>query len=137
MKVQLTWNDPASEAKVEAAVPSLETDRSGGAALESASSWMTFAASSPAWELTSTVALSPFWASEISCPPAPAIRALIQTTYPSYLLAWTPILPPLSEAALMIWSQVTGCDMSRPAFWTNDLRYHSTCVFDQNGKTTT
>ena len=36
----------------------------------------------------------------------------------------------------MIWSHVTGCDMSRPAFSTKDLRYQRTCVLDQNGKTT-
>src|SRR5690349_13723662 len=36
----------------------------------------------------------------------------------------------------MIWSQVTGWDMSRPAFSTKDLRYQSTWVLDQNGKTT-
>ena len=36
----------------------------------------------------------------------------------------------------MIWSQVTGWDMSMPAFSTKDLRYQSTCVFDQNGNAT-
>src|SRR3954451_14361842 len=36
----------------------------------------------------------------------------------------------------MIWSHVTGWLMSMPAFSTDDLRYQSTCVFDQNGKTT-
>ena len=36
----------------------------------------------------------------------------------------------------MIWSQVTGWLMSMPAFWTNDFRYQSTCVLDQNGATT-
>src|SRR5690349_17859646 len=36
----------------------------------------------------------------------------------------------------MIWSHVTGWDMSIPAFSTKDLRYQSTWVLDQNGKTT-
>ena len=45
-------------------------------------------------------------------------------------------MPPLSAAAWMIWSQVTGCFMSRPAFSTNDLRYQRTWVLDQNGATT-
>ena len=36
----------------------------------------------------------------------------------------------------MIWSQVTGWLMSRPASSTNDLRYQSTWVLDQNGATT-
>ena len=36
----------------------------------------------------------------------------------------------------MIWLQVTGLLMSMPAFWTKDLRYHSTWVLDQNGATT-
>ena len=36
----------------------------------------------------------------------------------------------------MIWSQVTGWPMSRPAFSTNDLRYQRTWVLDQNGATT-
>ena len=52
------------------------------------------------------------------------------------MLAWTPILPPLSLAALMIWSQVTGCSMSIPALSTKDLRYQRTWVLDQNGATT-
>ena len=41
-----------------------------------------------------------------------------------------------SLAASMIWSHVTGCDMSMPAFSTKDLRYQRTWVLDQNGKTT-
>src|ERR1700754_2121849 len=36
----------------------------------------------------------------------------------------------------MIWSQVTGLLMSGPYLSTNDLRYHSTWVLDQNGATT-
>src|SRR3954471_18280050 len=36
----------------------------------------------------------------------------------------------------MIWSQVTGWVMSRPAFRAKDLRYQSTCVLDQNGAAT-
>jgi hypothetical protein len=80
-----------------------------------------------------TWASTPLVASVMRVPPAPEIRALIQTTYPSYLFACTATVPPLSDAAWMIWSQVTGCDMSRPAFSTNDLRYHRTWVFDQNG----
>ena len=64
------------------------------------------------------------------------MRALIQTEYPSYLLAWTPIWPPFLDAVVMIWSHVTGLFMSMPAFSTKDLRYQSTWVLDQNGKTT-
>ena len=36
----------------------------------------------------------------------------------------------------MISSHVTGWLMSSPAFSTKDLRYQSTCVFDQNGAAT-
>ena len=36
----------------------------------------------------------------------------------------------------MIWSQVTGLVMSRPAFSAKDFRYHSTWVFAQNGAAT-
>ena len=36
----------------------------------------------------------------------------------------------------MICAQVTGWFMSMPAFLTNDLRYQSTWVLDQNGTTT-
>ena len=39
-------------------------------------------------------------------------------------------------AASMIWSHVTGFDMSSPALSTKDLRYQRTWVLDQNGKTT-
>src|SRR3954449_4686024 len=123
------WGVP----KVAPAWPSWEIDRSGGAALELARSATTLAASTPAWLLIVTSASTPLAASVIRVPPAPETRALIQTTYPSYLLACTATVPPLSAAALMIWSQVTGWLMSRPAFSTNDLRYQSTWVFDQNG----
>jgi len=39
-------------------------------------------------------------------------------------------------AAAMIWSQVTGLVMSRPAAWATDLRYHSNCVFAHIGAPT-
>ena len=39
-------------------------------------------------------------------------------------------------AAAMIWSHVTGLDMSRPAFWATLLRYHSSWVLAQNGTVT-
>ena len=97
---------------------------------------MTPAASSPAFEFTSIVALTPLCASETICPPAPEMRALIQTEYPSYLLACTATVPPLSDASVMIWSHVTGLFMSMPVLSTKDLRYQSTWVLDQNGKTT-
>src|SRR3954452_24186889 len=129
-------NDPALEPNVEPAVPSFETDKSGGAAFDCASFSMTPAASSPAFEMMSSVRSTPLSAFEISWPPAPEYSALIQTVEPSYLLASTPIWPPLAAAASMIWSHVTGWLMSMPAFSTNDLRDQSTCVFDQNGKTT-
>ena len=45
-------------------------------------------------------------------------------------------MPSFFAAASMIWSHVTGLLMSIPAFWTNDLRYQSTWVLDQNGATT-
>src|SRR4051794_38130188 len=124
---------PLAAPKAVPAWPSWEIVRSGGAALELASSLITLAASSPALLLMSTLASTPFEASEMREPPAPETRALIHTTYPSYLLACTATVPPLSEAALMIWSHVTGWLMSRPAFSTNDLRYQSTWVFDQKG----
>ncbi len=42
MKVQLTWNAPCAVANGPSTVPSFETDRSGSAAFECASSEMTF-----------------------------------------------------------------------------------------------
>ena len=52
------------------------------------------------------------------------------------MFAWTATLPSFLAAASMIWSHVTGLLMSMPAFCTNDLRYQSTWVLDQNGATT-
>ena len=43
---------------------------------------------------------------------------------------------PASWAALMSWSQVTGCVMSSPAASATDLRYQSSCVLAQNGTAT-
>jgi hypothetical protein len=80
MNVQFTMNAPLSDANVAAAVPSLDTDRSAGAAGECDSFWITAAASSPAWEPTSIEASAPFSVSETMSPPAPEISALIQTT---------------------------------------------------------
>ena len=76
------------------------------------------------------------FAFETISPPAPEMSALIQTEYPSYLLACTATVPPLSDASSMIWSQVTGLFMSMPVLSTKDLRYQSTWVLDQNGNTT-
>ena len=72
--------------------------------------------------------------SEMMSPPAPWMSALMSTTYASYLLAWTPTVPPLSAAASMIWSQVTGWVMSSPAASARDLRYQSTWVLAHCGK---
>src|SRR3954452_20978104 len=96
---------PLGEPNVLPAWPSWAIVRSGGAALEWDSSLITLAASSPAGLLTSTVASAPLSALTTIEPPAPDISALIQTTYPSYLLAWTATAPPLSEAVVMIWFQ--------------------------------
>src|SRR3954447_1676563 len=127
---------PFGPPKVAPAVPSVETERSGGAALEGASSWITLAAASPAGELIVMGALMPFSASLMMLPPAPEISALIHTTQPSYLLACTATVPPFWSAFWMICCQVTGLFMSMPDFWTNDLRYHRIWVLDQNGATT-
>src|SRR6188472_3251290 len=124
MYVQFTMNAPLGEPNVDPAVPSLDTERSGGAALECDSFSMIAAASSPACEFTSIVASTPRSASEMICPPAPEISALIQTEYPSYLLACTATVPPFSDASVMIWSQVTGLFMSMPVLSTKDFRYH-------------
>src|SRR3954452_25376479 len=136
MNVQFTMTAPLEVANGPSTVPSLDTDRSPSAACESASSLITVAASRPALESIVTFASEPLLASWMIDPPAPSISALIQTTYPSYLLACTPTVPPLSLAALMIWSHVTGLVMSRPAFWANDLRYQSSCVLAHSGATT-
>jgi hypothetical protein len=69
-------------------------------------------------------------------PPAPWTRALMRTTYPSYLLPWMLTLVSVSSAASITWSQVTGCDMSSPAFSATDLRYQSSCVLAHCGATT-
>src|SRR5512141_889319 len=127
---------PVGPPNVVPAVPSVDTERSAGAALERARSSITVAASWPAGELTVIVASMPLAAFFTSVPPAPETRALIHTTYPSYLFACTATVPPLSAAVLMSCAQVTGLFMSMPAFWTKDLRYHSTWVLDQNGATT-
>src|SRR6478752_4988983 len=136
MYVQFTMNAPVGAPNVDPAVPSLETERSGGAALECASFSITAAASSPAFEFTSIVALIPLSAFETISPPAPEMSALIQTEYPSYLLACTATVPPLSDASVMIWSQVTGLFISMPVVSVKDFRYHSTWVLDQKGNTT-
>ena len=79
MNVQLTMKAPVSELNEVAAVPSLETDRSAGAAAEPASSSTTFAASSPALESMVMLASAPFSVSVAIAPPAPEIRAFTHT----------------------------------------------------------
>ena len=64
-------------------VPSLDTEKSGWAAGESASCLMTSAAARPASESMSTLASLPASVSETMAPPAPCTSALIHTTYAS------------------------------------------------------
>ena len=64
-------------------VPSLEIEKSGWAAEESASFLMTSAALRPASESMSTLASTPASVSETMSPPAPWTSALIHTTYAS------------------------------------------------------
>jgi hypothetical protein len=73
-------NEPWDPPNVPPAVPSLDTDRSAGAAGECARVSMIFAAVSPAGESTSRVRLMPLSVLVAIAPPAPAIKALIQTT---------------------------------------------------------
>ena len=95
------------------------------------------AASSPAGELISGVASLPASTSPRICPPAEATSALIQTMYPSYRLACTPMTLCWPSAALIISSQVkSGEAGSTPAARATDLRYQSSCVFAQNGAAT-
>ncbi len=95
---------------------------------------MTVAASRAASESRVTSASTPSSAFSRIVPPAPSIRALIHTTYASYLLACTPTVAPSTElAASMICFQVTGWLMSRPAFSASDLRYQSTWVLAHSG----
>ena len=72
-------NAPWGPPNVPPAVPSLETDRSAGAAAEPASFSMIFAAVSPAGESTSRVRSTPLSVLVAIAPPAPEISALIQT----------------------------------------------------------
>ena len=71
---------PLGPPKVVPAVPSVDTERSAGAALEWARSSITAAASWPAGELMLIVASAPLAASFTRDPPAPETRALIHTT---------------------------------------------------------
>ena len=71
--------EPCSEPNVAPAVPSLETDRSGGEAFEPASFSMMAAAARPASESTPSFASTPWSVSVAIDPPAPSIKALSQT----------------------------------------------------------
>ena len=69
-------------------------------------------------------------------PPADSMRALSHTVSDSARMPCAPMSFSWSWAALMIWSQVTGCVMSSPAASATDLRYQSSCVLAQNGTAT-
>jgi hypothetical protein len=99
-----------------------------------ATSFITSAARTPAGELRPNWTLSgsvEFF--EMIEPPADSMRALNQTVRDSERLPCALRILLCSLAAVTSWSQVTGCDMSRPAACATDLRYHSSWVLAQNG----